>query len=60
MKANVKSQDVIRIAAPLDPILADESVWEIMIDSYQRVLVARNGEVVESSPPFPPQSSCRR
>jgi pilus assembly protein CpaF len=52
MKANVKSQDIIKVAAPLDPILADESVWEIMIDSYQRVLVARNGEVVEVESPF--------
>jgi pilus assembly protein CpaF len=52
MKANVNNEEIIRIAAPLDPILADDSIWEIMVDSYQRVLVARNGEVEEVESPF--------
>jgi pilus assembly protein CpaF len=48
----VKSEDVIRFAAPFDPILADDSVWEIMVDSYERVLVSRGGGVEQVVSPF--------
>jgi pilus assembly protein CpaF len=52
MNSQVKSEDVIRVAAPLEPILSDESVWEIMIDSHEQVLVARNGQVEQVESPF--------
>ena len=52
MNSQVKPSDIIRIAAPLDPILADESVWEIMIDRYDRVLVERGGQVEQVESPF--------
>jgi pilus assembly protein CpaF len=52
MNSVVKSEDVIRVAAPLDPLLADDSVWEIMVDSYERVLVSRGGRVEQVASPF--------
>jgi pilus assembly protein CpaF len=48
----VKNKDVIRVAAPLEPILSDGSVWMVMIDSYERVLVRRNDLVEQVKSPF--------
>ena len=39
MNGTVKSEDVIKVVKPLDPILADGSVWGIMVDRWDRVLV---------------------
>jgi pilus assembly protein CpaF len=47
MDSSINPKEIIRIAAPLDPILADDTVWGIMVDSYDRVLVAREGRRVE-------------
>ena len=47
MDHTISNAEILRVAAPLEPLLSDETVWEIMIDSYDRVLVAR-GEAVES------------
>jgi len=56
----VNIEDILKVAALLNPILADGSVWEIMIDSYDRVLVAR-GEAVEQIPsPFSTPAELQR
>ncbi|MBN1934296.1 MAG: CpaF family protein [Anaerolineae bacterium] len=47
MNKTVSSEDIIKIVAFLDPLLADDSIWEIMIDGYDRVLVSRGGSNVE-------------
>jgi pilus assembly protein CpaF len=52
MDTSVNPEDIIKVAAPLDPILADDTVWDIMIDSYDRVLVARSGRVEQVESPF--------
>ena len=52
MNTSVNPEDIIRIAAPLDPILADDTVWDIMIDSYDRVLVTRGDKVEQVASPF--------
>jgi pilus assembly protein CpaF len=52
MDGKVSNSDIQRIAAPLHPILSDESVWEVMIDSYDQVLVARGEEVEQVDSPF--------
>jgi len=52
MDRTVQAEDVIKVVAPLDPILADDSVWEIMVDRYDRVLVDRGGPVEEVESPF--------
>ena len=46
MNGTASNSDITRVAAPLDFILSDDSIWEIMVDSYDRVLVTR-GETVE-------------
>ena len=52
MNSSVKSEDIFKIVAPLDPLLADERIWEVMIDSYDRVLVERGGKIVQVESPF--------
>jgi pilus assembly protein CpaF len=52
MNDAVKAEDILKVVAPIDPILADESVWEIMIDSYDQVLVERGGRVEQVASPF--------
>lgn len=52
MNSTVKPEDIITIAKPLDPLLSDDSVWEIMVDSHERILVARDGKVEEVESPF--------
>ena len=52
MNASVSVEDVVKIAAPLDPILADDTVWTVMIDSYDRVLVGRGRGVEQVESPF--------
>jgi pilus assembly protein CpaF len=52
MNSSVTSEDIIKIVAPLDPLLADDRIWEIMIDSFDRVLVERGGVVEQVASPF--------
>jgi pilus assembly protein CpaF len=52
MNARVSPDEIIRVVAPLDPILADERVWGIMIDGHERVLVERDGRIEEVASPF--------
>jgi pilus assembly protein CpaF len=52
MNGIVSNKDVIKVAAPLESILSDDSVWEVMIDSFERVLVERDGRVEQVESPF--------
>ena len=52
MNGTVKPKDVIKVIKPLDPILADGSVWTIMVDGYDRVFVDRGGKVEQVASPF--------
>jgi pilus assembly protein CpaF len=55
MKNQVKAEDILKIIEPiaaLDAILADSEVWEIMIDSHERVLVDRAGQLEQVPSPF--------
>ena len=55
MKNQVKAEDILRIIQPitaLEAILADDAVWEIMIDSHERVLVDRAGQLEQVPTPF--------
>lgn len=52
MNTTVSPDEIIRVVAPLDPILADTSVWQIMVDGPERVLVERDGRLEEVESPF--------
>jgi pilus assembly protein CpaF len=52
VNGSVKPEEIIKIAAPLDPLLADDSVWEIMIDGHEHVLVERRGQIEQVESPF--------
>ncbi|MCA9978080.1 MAG: CpaF family protein, partial [Anaerolineales bacterium] len=41
-----------QVLAPLEPLLADASVTEIMIDNYDKVYVERNGRLEDVATPF--------
>jgi pilus assembly protein CpaF len=45
-------KEVREIIAPLEPILSDERIGEIMIDHHERVLVARDEGVEQVPSPF--------
>jgi pilus assembly protein CpaF len=47
MRAKVTPQDIFPIAAPLDPLLSDPGITEIMIDRYDRVLVVTHENRLE-------------
>ena len=52
MNDKIKAQEIMQVTAPLDAILSDDSVWEIMIDRYDRVLVSRGEDVEQVESPF--------
>jgi pilus assembly protein CpaF len=52
MNSSVKAEDIQKIAQPLEAILADDLVWEIMIDGHERVMVERKGRIEEVQSPF--------
>lgn len=52
MHSSVDPQEIANIVGLLDPLLADESIWEIMIDGHERVLVERQGRVEQVESPF--------
>jgi len=43
----VRNEDILALVAPLDPLLSDDQIWEIMIDGHERVLVEREGGQIE-------------
>jgi pilus assembly protein CpaF len=52
MDGKTLNAEIQRIAAQLQPILSDETVWEVMVDSYDQVLVSRGEEVEQVDSPF--------
>jgi pilus assembly protein CpaF len=52
MNGSVSVEDIFRVVAPLDPILSDSGVWEVMIDGFERVLVERSGKLEQVESPF--------
>ncbi len=52
MYSNVTNEAILKVAAPLAPLLSDDKIWEIMIDSHERVLVERDGKVEQVTSPF--------
>lgn len=52
MNKQVTPEEIFEVIKPLDAILSDSSVWEIMIDSYDRMLVDRGEHVEQIESPF--------
>ena len=52
MNHSATPEEIVHIVAPLEPLLADERICEIMIDRYDRVLVERERKVVQVESPF--------
>lgn len=52
MNRKIKSEDVAKALAPIQPILAEERVWEVMIDGHERVLIERKGKLEQVAAPF--------
>ncbi len=52
MSKTVSLENIDRVIVPLAPILADDSIWEIMIDSHDRVLISRGDAIEQVESPF--------
>lgn len=57
---NISIEEISRIVAPLDAILSDPDVWDILIDHHQRVMVWRKGSLEEVESPFATPEALRR